>query len=105
MSPFGGEDVGNSVPCSTAANMTDSGAEIRVGPVLEGEINVGSSPWENIGVMVEPMFAEGMKVASLGRMSGVTFPLACARALAKARNVTKRCCGSLARAIEMTCST
>ena len=75
------------------------------GQYLEGEINVGSSPWKSTGVMMEPVFVEGMKGASPGKILGVAFPLACTSALAKARSVAKRCCGSLARAIAMTCST
>lgn len=90
-----------------AASTKGTGAEVWVESASGGFTNVRSSDCDRTGVSSGgEEKCGGIIVGALVSNAGSgAFPAACSRALAKARRLEKRCCGSLARAISSTCST
>ena len=98
----------NCVGGSIAPGTAEIGAEVRVASACDGFTNVNSSDCDRTGVNsdAEESGGGGMKVGALESNTGPgAFPAACSSALAKACRLAKRRCGSLARAISITCST
>jgi hypothetical protein len=95
----GGSRVGDSIA---------PGAEVRVGSACGDFKNSDNSDCDKTGVSSDPEESGSvdMNVGALECNAGSgAFPHACSRALANARRLAKRCCGSFARAMNITCST
>ena len=106
MRRWGGFPAGGGVSC--IGGSIAPGAEVWVISACDGFTNVNSSDCASTGVNsgAEESGSGGMKVGALESIAGPgAFPAACSRALAKARRLVKRCCGSFARAVIITCST
>ena len=92
---------------SIAASTEGKGAEVWVGSATGGFTNVRSSDCDRTGVSSGGEEKRGGIIvgALVSNACSGAFPHACSSALAKARRLEKRCCGSLASAIISTCST
>ena len=92
---------------SIAASTEGTGGGVCLGSATGGFTNVRSSDCERTGVSSGgEEKGGGIIVGALVSNAGSgAFPHACSSALAKARRLEKRCCGSLASAIISTCST